>query len=170
MWVQRLIELTRWEPLGLSVGWESIESELQLPLPADYKELVEAFGGGTFCESVFFLAQSDSPAFDFVTQWRASLSASEADDPHPAYSPGRNGVIEWGATEWADQYCWLVDAQHPGKYPILARGDAGEWRKFEMSTSEFLYRVLTDSDFKPFGIVQYALEPEFQPGRSVGDM
>ncbi|WP_433445858.1 hypothetical protein ACQPXS_00280 [Streptomyces sp. CA-142005] len=36
-----------------------------------------------------------------------------------------------------------------------------------MSTSEFLYRVLADADFRPFGIAQYDLGTTFQPG-SVG--
>jgi hypothetical protein len=33
-----------------------------------------------------------------------------------------------------------------------------------MSTSEFLYRVLTDTDFRPFGIAQYDLGVTFSPG------
>ncbi len=38
MWVQRVIELTGWEPLRISVDWAAMEEELQSPLPADYKE------------------------------------------------------------------------------------------------------------------------------------
>lgn len=52
MWVQRVIELTGWEPLGISVGWAAIEGELGVPLPADYKELYEAFSGGVFSDPV----------------------------------------------------------------------------------------------------------------------
>jgi hypothetical protein len=33
-----------------------------------------------------------------------------------------------------------------------------------MCTSEFLYRVLTDADFQPFGIAQYDLGTTFKPG------
>ncbi|MFD8217598.1 hypothetical protein ACFV2U_28760 [Streptomyces sp. NPDC059697] len=33
-----------------------------------------------------------------------------------------------------------------------------------MSTSEFLYRVLADADFQPFGIAQYDLDTTFKPG------
>ncbi|MEU5241982.1 SMI1/KNR4 family protein [Streptomyces lydicus] len=45
LWVQRVIELSGWEPLGISVDWAAIEGELGVPLPADYKELYEVFGG-----------------------------------------------------------------------------------------------------------------------------
>lgn len=55
MWVQRVIEPTGWEPLGISVDWAGIEGELGVPLPTDYKELYEAFGGGVFSDSVSFL-------------------------------------------------------------------------------------------------------------------
>ncbi|MEV7380740.1 SMI1/KNR4 family protein [Streptomyces lydicus] len=43
---------TGWEPLGISVDWAAIEGELGVPLPADYKELYEVFGGGVFSDSV----------------------------------------------------------------------------------------------------------------------
>jgi hypothetical protein len=33
-----------------------------------------------------------------------------------------------------------------------------------MSTSEFLYRILADADFQPFGIAQYDLGTTFKPG------
>ncbi|MFE7246171.1 hypothetical protein [Streptomyces sp. NPDC057580] len=33
-----------------------------------------------------------------------------------------------------------------------------------MSTSEFLYRILADADFQPFGIAQYDLGATFKPG------
>ncbi|MEV5931610.1 hypothetical protein AB0L56_02280 [Streptomyces sp. NPDC052079] len=70
--------------------------------------------------------------------------------------------VAWDAVERE-----LLEAQRPGEYCILVRGDVGEWCRYEMSTSEFLYRVLADKEFKPFGIADYDLDPTFQPGRSV---
>ncbi|MBA2805979.1 SMI1/KNR4 family protein [Streptomyces sp. KM273126] len=171
MWVQRVIELTGWEPLGISVDWAAMEEELQVPLPADYKELFEAFGGGVFSDSVFFFACDEGISFDFLAQWRVALSVDQdgrygdvsAVDPYSIYAPGGKGLVGWGATEWGDEYCWLIDARRPGEYPILARADGGEWRRYDMSTSEFLYRVLADADFQPFGIAQYDLGTTFDP-------
>ncbi|MFH8370340.1 SMI1/KNR4 family protein [Streptomyces sp. NPDC018031] len=176
MWAQRVIELSGWEPLGISVDWAAVEEELRIPLPADYKELFEAFGGGTFSDSVFFFARDEGLAFDFLTQWRAALQVDRdgrygsvsAVDPHSVYAPGGKGVVTWGATEWGDEYCWLIDAQRPGEYPVLARAEDNDWRRYDMTTAEFLYRVLADADFRPFGIAQYDLGTAFQPG-SGGD-
>ncbi|MFE1262553.1 SMI1/KNR4 family protein [Streptomyces albogriseolus] len=171
-WVRRVLDLTGWEPLGLSVGWATVEEELGVPLPADYKELAEAFGGGVFSESVSFMGCGTSVSFDLPAQWRAALSAARdgmygsvsAAGPYDAYTPGGKGVVTWGSTEWADQYCWLIDAERPGHCPVLARShDPGPWYRYDMSTAEFLHRVLADADFRPFGIAHHGLGATFVP-------
>ena len=66
--VRRLIDLAGWEPLGLSVDWAAVEEELGVPLPADHKELVAAFGGGVFSDdTVSFLGRSTNVSFDLIT-------------------------------------------------------------------------------------------------------
>ena len=171
-WVRRVLDLTGWEPLGLSVDWATVEEELGVPLPADYKELAEAFGGGVFSESVSFMGCGSSVSFDLPAQWRAALSAARdgtygsvpAAGPYDAYTPGGKGVVTWGSTEWADQYCWLIDAERPGHCSVLARShDPGPWYRYDMSTAEFLHRVLADADFRPFGIAHYGLGATFVP-------
>ncbi|CAL9416948.1 SMI1/KNR4 family protein [Streptomyces sp. enrichment culture] len=172
-WAQRVIELTGWRPLGISADWAAIEGELGVPLPTDYKKLYEAFGGGVFSESVYFLGCDEAVSFDLLTQWRASLSVDRdsalgsvrAVGPYGVYAPGGKGLVTWGSTEWADEYCWLIDAKRPGEHPVLARShDGGPWHRYDMSTSEFLYRVLADTAFQPFGIARYDLGATFEPG------
>src|SRR4051812_199321 len=100
MWVQRVIALAGWEPLGIAVDWAAIEGKLGFALPADYKELYEAFGGGVFGESVHFLARDEGLTFDFLTQWRVALSYDQdstlgdvsAVDPYVIYAPGGKGL------------------------------------------------------------------------------
>ncbi|MFD6417941.1 SMI1/KNR4 family protein [Streptomyces sp. NPDC060194] len=170
--MQRVIELTEWEPCGISVDWAEIEAELGVPLPADYKELCEAFGGGTFSDCLSFVGRDEGIVFDLLAQWRVDLAVDRDGrygdvsvvDPYAIYAPGGKGLVGWGSTEWADEYFWLIDAEQPGTYPILVRShDAGPWHRYDISTSEFLYRVLADTDLKPFGIARYNLEPTFEP-------
>ncbi|MGA5515266.1 SMI1/KNR4 family protein [Streptomyces pseudogriseolus] len=166
-WVRRVIDLTGWEPLGLTIDWAAVEGELGVPLPEDYKELAAAFGGGVFGDSVYFLGCGAGVSFDLPAQWRARLSygSVSAVEPYEAYTPDGKGVLTWGSTEWADEYCWLIDAERPGEYPVLARShDPGPWYRYDMSTSEFLHRVLADADFRPFGIARYDLGATFVPG------
>ncbi|MEV6700442.1 hypothetical protein AB0M68_25315 [Streptomyces sp. NPDC051453] len=77
---------------------------------------------------------------------------------------GGKGLAPWGSTEWPDEYRWLIDAERPGHYPVLARADDDAWHQYAMSTSEFLHRVLTAVDFQPFEVARYALNPTFEPG------
>jgi hypothetical protein len=173
MWVQRLLAFVGREPAGLRVDREVTETEIGAPLPPDYRELCEAFGSGLFCDTVTFLACDEGQVFDLVTQWRAALAAERdpqlgdvsAVTPYKIYEPDGEGLMSWGSTEWGDEYFWLIDSTESGKWPILARGgDMDQWHSFDMSTSEFLYRVLTDTAFRPFGIAQHALGATFEPG------
>lgn len=176
MWVQRLLEFVGREPVGIPADWEAIERGLGTQLPPDYKELYEAFGGGLFSDTVTFLACDEGQVFDLVSRWRAALATDldptfgdvSAVTPYKIYEPGGTGLISWGSTEWGDEYFWLVDSAEPGKWPILARvGDTDRWHTFDMSTSEILYRVLTDTDFHPFGIAQHARGATFEPASTL---
>ncbi|MFI5658831.1 hypothetical protein [Streptomyces sp. NPDC051684] len=57
MWVQRVMEVAGWVPLGIGVDWAAVEGELGVVLPVDCKEFCEAFGGGVFGEGVYFLGR-----------------------------------------------------------------------------------------------------------------
>ncbi|MEV4336631.1 hypothetical protein [Streptomyces sp. NPDC049590] len=153
-----------------------LAGELGVPLPTDYtdyKELCEAFGGGVFSECVYFPGSDEGVSFDLLAQWRAALSVDRdggfgdvsAVDPHAVYAPGGKGLVQWGSTEWADEYFRLIDAERPGEHPVLARSnDIDARHRYDMPTSEFLHRVLADADFHPFGIARYGLGTAFEPG------
>ncbi|MFB7757325.1 SMI1/KNR4 family protein [Streptomyces sp. NPDC056121] len=120
----------------MHVDWAAVEGELEVPLPADYKELYETFGGGVFCDSVYFLARDEGLSFDLLAQWRAALSTDQDDklgnvsavEPYAIYAPGGKVLVPWGSTECADEYCWLIDAGRPGECPVLARAEDGGTR------------------------------------------
>ncbi|MFG2658053.1 SMI1/KNR4 family protein [Streptomyces sp. NPDC048425] len=175
--MQRLLEYVGWEPREMPSGqFERMEGELGTQLPGDYKELGEAFGAGTFCDVIYFCVRDEGKVFDLLSEWHSSLSV-EGDSPaggegggaslyapYGIYRPGRGGLIPWGSTEWADEYYWLAEGPDPASWPILARTHSSrEWHRFEMSTSEFLYKALTDPEFSPFGVARYSLDPSFEP-------
>ncbi|MFE7553309.1 hypothetical protein [Streptomyces gardneri] len=86
-------------------------------------------------------------------------------EPYSVYAPGGEGVLQWGATEWGDQYFWLLDAKNPGVHPVLARAEgSNEWKRYDVSTAEFLARVLSDPEFQPFGVSRFSLDPSFAYG------
>ncbi|MFB7357047.1 SMI1/KNR4 family protein [Streptomyces gardneri] len=173
MWVQKLLDFTGWESLEIQEDWDRVEEELQCALPDDYKELYRVFGGGVFGDAVFFYGRDENAVFDLMTQWRVALSTDRAYaedgvfmmEPYSVYAPGGEGLLQWGATEWGDQYFWLLDAKNPGVYPVLARAEGSdEWKRYDVSTAEFLARVLSDAEFQPFGVSRYSLDPSFSYG------
>ncbi|MFP1625050.1 hypothetical protein ACLB9X_07540 [Streptomyces sp. 5K101] len=173
--MNQLLTATGWEPRGAAMAWRQVESELGVELPADYKQLCEDFGCGEFSNSLHVLCVDQSQVFDLLTRWRVFLSDAvtfgvdddDVDpifDPYRIHEPGKGGLIPWGSTRSGDEFYWLVDAEGAGPWPILARvADSTNWRKFNLSVPEFVLRVLTDPDFRPFGVAGQIPRPSFTP-------
>lgn len=175
MWTKRLLDITGWEPRNVPIAWGPVERELGTQLPGDYKQLCEAFGCGEFSDFLHVLSVDESQVFDLLTRWRVFLNDAVAFgvgdddvdpifDPYRIYEPGKGGLIPWGSTRSADEFYWLVETETPGAWPILARvADSTNWRRFEISVPEFVLRVLTDPDFRPFSVARDIPQPSFTP-------
>lgn len=61
-------------------------------------------------------------------------------------------------------YYWLADVSKDSEeWPVVARTDPlEEWHRFDMGPSEFICRVLTDGEFRPFSIVRNVARPFFE--------
>ncbi|MBL1094017.1 MULTISPECIES: hypothetical protein [Streptomyces] len=125
---------------------------------------------------MYFLGRDEGVSFGFLRQWRASLSVEQDGKFGNVSAVAPCAISRRAARGWwtgtppkgADEYSWLIDAERPGEYPILARSnDIGGWHRDDLSTSEFPYRILADADFQPFGIAQNGLGTAFNAG--VGD-
>ncbi|GGZ51778.1 SMI1/KNR4 family protein [Streptomyces bluensis] len=156
--------MTGRESLGSPVAWAEIERELDAELPADYKELCEGFGGGVFSDFLLLHCVDEGRMFDLVTQWRGFLSDAreygvvdgEADPvfaPYRIYEPGKEGLIPWGSTVSGDGFYWLAGSSGGREWPIVARiADSEDWHRYDIGVPEFIARVLTDPEFRPFSI------------------
>jgi hypothetical protein len=92
-----------------------------------------------------------------LTAWRFS--------PFELYGLTENrGLIPWGGSERGWFYWLADDSTDPAEWPVIARRlDDEDWHRFEMSTAEFLYRVIADPDFQPFTIADPRWPPHFLP-------
>ncbi|WP_175412329.1 SMI1/KNR4 family protein [Streptomyces sp. TRM64462] len=129
-WVDRLVEAVGVRPLGLRVDWAAIESRIGTALPADYKELCEAFGNGGFCDYFTVYASADGAdsklADVYEDNWRIAEEDSAGWDyylPQGLFRPGgRGGIFQWGASVQGDEFAWLADSStSPESWPVLAR-------------------------------------------------
>lgn len=171
--VDRLQGLTGWQGSTWECDWNSVESQLGVALPDDYKELCDRFGPGIFSE---YLWVAPGEGGDSVLDWRrAHLSMFEGnpageDITFGSYRPcgleGPNGLLTWGTSETGGFFFWLVDvAVNPDEWPIVARYDMSldqEWDRYEMSVSEFVYRVIADPEFKFYGVARSIWPPTFK--------
>lgn len=160
IWVDRLVTVVDERPLGLAIDWPRIESRIGGALPADYREFCESFGSGEFCDYLTVYASRGGADSELAESQEANRQIVEQHPvvmkgyrPYGLQGPGHTvGILQWGASSQGDEFAWLADgASNPDKWPVLAREDAGGWRHYDMSMSEFVYRLLVDESFEGFG-------------------
>ncbi|WP_052397491.1 hypothetical protein [Streptomyces sp. NRRL F-5123] len=129
-WAGKLRAVTGWEPIpGPRVQWPAIEAALGARLPADYKEIADVFGEGSFDDYVDLVV----PAPD-LTPWTPSDLAGPASD----------GLLTWASSEQGLAFCWRATTGDPDAWPVVARAEGREDEQHACGAGEFLLRVLTD--------------------------
>lgn len=158
-WVDRLMTAVNERPRGLAVDWPRIEFRIGGALPTGYREFCERFGSDEFCEYLTVYA-SRGGADSELAQSREAKQIVEQHPvamkgyrPYGLHQPGHAvGILQWGASSQGGEFAWLADdSKEPDAWSVLAREDAGGWRRYDMSMSEFAYRLLVDESFEGFG-------------------
>ncbi len=160
-WLDGVVAVTGWDITGArTVDWAETEARIGTALPSDYKRLVELFGDGAFDEYLrMHIPGACFECFDIVrhTEWLSewqSTSQSGLWDPYEVY-PTPGGLLQWASTEQADQFYWLTEGADPDRWPILITEDIPDsWVRFDGTTTEFIYRMLTDRQH-PFSTARY---------------
>lgn len=164
-WVDLLQDLTGWWEPRWECDWTETEAALGTSLPSDYKELCARFGPGCFAEYLMVLADRGPGRESMLAWWQGDVGLFEDDPesmdmmfgPYEVYGVNeRRGIILWACSEPEGRIFWLADAEKdPDTWPIVAKLELApgeEWYRFELPTSEFIYRALTDPDFGVFSV------------------
>ncbi|MFI6858952.1 hypothetical protein ACIBKZ_03460 [Streptomyces sp. NPDC050421] len=174
-WVERLVAVTGWDGETSETDWSGTEEFLGTPLPDDFKELRRRFAPwGAFSDHLLILKATDGS--ETVHTNHAKLLKSVSGNPENLdmfkpfglfgankNSPG-TGLVQWGFSLIEEECYWLADAaRDPATWPVIARVDPLEpFQRFDMSASEFVYRVLTETEFEPFGIAESIPSPYYR--------
>jgi len=151
-WVDGIVGVTGWETTRVrTVDWAAVEARLGTPLPGDYKRLIEIFGRPGAFDDYLQLQFPDAhvESMDIVrdTEWLdewVRTHGSRLRDPYPVY-PAPGGVLKWAGTEPGEGFYWLTGDPDPDRWPVLAQEDTpGSWIRFNGTTAEFIYHMLTD--------------------------
>lgn len=174
MWVDRLVAATGWRQEPEAIGWDAVEDAFGTLLPEDYKEICALFPLGSFSGYLDVLRPfGGTSANRLLDTWKyhQQLHAQypltpRVYEPYGLYGVSeKSGLILWGRDMTEGDYYWFADPSvDPAEWPVVAKEDPAEgWHRFDMSTAEFLYRLLADAEFEPFTVLEQMGEPFFLP-------
>ncbi|MFB7330759.1 SMI1/KNR4 family protein [Streptomyces adustus] len=131
--------------------WAAVETALGTALPADYKRLVQAYGGGLFAGTLWVLEPGCPHAsYDLIAQTaeREEILQElwEAGEDRPPELLDRDvRLVPWGFDEGAGHFLyWLVqpDVEPEEWTVILNEGRGPLWETTPVSCSRFLLDVV----------------------------
>ena len=168
----RLVELIPPTATPVSKDWDAVEGRLGTPLPQDYRDLVDTYGGGQFDAHISLLepgspgevydlfVDNDGLMSDLEKLWNIGL-----EKPEELQEAGSR-VVAWATTDNGENLYWLVrPGQRPADWTVMVNEGRGPlWEHFSMNCTGFLLSILSgvvESD-----VLGYALpvdEHHFSP-------
>lgn len=141
-----LPSMTRWRvPGGRSVDWAALEADLGTALPSDFRSLAEAYP--ILVVDDFLSVSVPRPGAeaswasesreDEVLQDLYEMGDTEGYVPFP--QPG--GLISWAQSNSGDSFYWRTSPADPDAWPVVVRGDNGDWSEFPVGAVGFLVGV-----------------------------
>ncbi|MDH6129198.1 hypothetical protein [Kitasatospora sp. GP82] len=174
IWMDRLVAVTGWQQERQEIDWGPVEEGFGISPPADYKDICALFAPGHFSAYLEVLRPvGETSSRSLLDSWKYDLQlcvqyprTPRIYEPYGLYGRSENsGLIHWGSDQTEGDYYWLADhSVDPAGWPVIARKDpAEEWHRFDVPTSEFIYRVLADPEFKPFTVAGQMGQPFLLP-------
>ncbi|WP_404816124.1 histone-like nucleoid-structuring protein Lsr2 [Streptomyces thermolineatus] len=147
-----LVALTRLCPppgQGMGIRWSTIEADLGMPLPRDYKQLADRYGPGTFNDYIHLFHPHGVTEFVNLTgpvpgRIRAQLRKDRDQGTHPVpHDPEQ--LFACGSTDNGEYLFWITDpATDPGRWRIAVNEARGpRWFAHDGTLTAFLVQVLT---------------------------
>jgi hypothetical protein len=140
---------------GTPKSWKLIEARLGLPLPPDYKSLIDHYGTGSFSDFVYVynpFAESEylNLFYALDTLHQADQKTRQMGDPswtavQPfSLYPAEGGLLPWGCTaNLGDTFFWHVEGDPVTWETIFYNLRSGEYEVWKYPLTEFLKRLFT---------------------------
>ncbi|MFE0459239.1 SMI1/KNR4 family protein [Kitasatospora sp. NPDC058965] len=130
------------EPVDAGSDWAAAEAALGVRLPPDYRQVVETYGYGEFCDFLYLRTPFGAHPHNGLS-WQSGPLRLESEPewkrrryPYPLH-PAPGGLLVWGSTMDADRLCWLTGGE-PEHWPVVVWSRDGDYETFAMRTAAFL--------------------------------
>jgi hypothetical protein len=125
-------------------GWELVEQRVGAVLPDDYKQFMDAYGGGILCDwlnlghplSMQMNLMEITEIADWFVSWLSSLDGESDRIPYPI-APEPGGLFYWGNSSTGDE-CFLVPPSPGGRWHVGIWYREGEWHESTLGFAEWL--------------------------------
>jgi len=143
---ETLPSMTQWRvTAGRRVDWPALEAGLGTALPTDFRSLAEAYP--VLVIDDFLTVSVPRPGAE--ASWAAESTENEilqdlyemgdTEDYVPYPQPG--GLLCWAESNSGDSIYWRTSTSDPDAWPVVVRGDNGDWSEFPAGAVEFLVGV-----------------------------
>ncbi|WP_432076284.1 Lsr2 family DNA-binding protein [Streptomyces wuyuanensis] len=132
----------------MSIRWDTVEADLGMPLPRDYRELAERYGPGRFCDYLSVFHPHGVTEFVSLTgpvpgRIRAHLCKDHDEGTFPVpYDPDQLFAI--GATDNGEYLFWITTPADPDTWRVAVNEARGpRWFTYDGNLTAFLATVLS---------------------------
>jgi hypothetical protein len=149
--VQQLIEAARPAPPAEPFDWGRVERRLGASVPQDYRELLDAGGGGLWLGCLRLHVPEPGPGLRHVDLERSRLESEQLQDlfedevvaPPDDLDPDA-GLLPWASTGAGVTLYWQISrAAASGAYPIRISDRNGDvWERYDLRTTDLLLRIV----------------------------
>ena len=131
--------------------WAEVQAALGIALPADYRRLIDEFGGGYIDDYLYLLEpRCRNPYYDLGEVASERVEALEdlwhRGEERPDELAQETGarVFPWATTDNGEVVYWLINpGAAPGDWVVMVNEARGpEWERFDVGCLEFLAGVL----------------------------
>jgi hypothetical protein len=155
MSIRQLTQLIPPPPQPIHVGspsaWHDVETRLGFDLPADYKELMQTYGAGSFDLRIAYYSPFDPEAklnlLNVYSNWQETLQSPPFDNPKGGETAlPDDGLIPLGYTSRVGDGVYWHRNGTPDQWPVVLWNMAyGIFVEYPLSCSAFLVAVLNKS-------------------------
>ncbi|BDM70103.1 hypothetical protein HEK616_35900 [Streptomyces nigrescens] len=148
--IGELTELIQPPSVRRDKDWASAEHALGIRLPADYKELIETYGGSNWDDYLYVLEpgcpNDNYDLIEWEDQQAEALEGLWEFEKKPAELEDEGvRVIPWATTDNGECLYWLIrPGRDPESWTVMVNEARGErWEHFPHTCTRFLASALT---------------------------